>query len=70
MLPENLHGTERCPSNGHCHGQFLFIKHYGVICTQKLAEVARSYHPTSLLVAAYELSQEAHIERSEGLGLA
>lgn len=55
---------DRCPSND-CRGQFFLLKHYGIVCTVKLHQLTGGS-----VAKAYELSREALIERSDGLGLA
>ena len=57
---------DRCPGSD-CRGQFFWIKHYGMICTVRLYQIANG---RNVVVVAAELSREALIARSEGLGLA
>jgi hypothetical protein len=66
---ENWHHPDRCPGS-NCWGQFFLVKHYGIICIIKLLQIAQDRKCTSIESAAWELSREAHLEKSEGLGLA
>ena len=53
-----------CPSSD-CRGQFLWLRHYGMICTVRLLQLTDGQ-----LTNLFKLSRDAQIERSEGLGLA
>jgi hypothetical protein len=61
--PEWPH-PNRCPSS-ECRGQFLWLRHYGVICSVRLQQLTGGS-----VARLYELSNEAHINKTEGLGLA
>lgn len=54
---------ERCPSSS-CRGAFLFLRYYGIICSVRLEQLTGGS-----MTKVIELSEKAHIERSEGLGL-
>lgn len=54
---------DRCPGPD-CAGQFMWLKHYGIICTVRLQQLTGGS-----ITKLFELSKQAHIENLEGLGL-
>jgi hypothetical protein len=64
MADEAWPHPERCPS-ADCRGQFFLLKHYGAICTVRLLQLT-----DGKLLKIFELSDKAHEEKTQGLGLA
>jgi hypothetical protein len=60
---------DRCPGSD-CRGQFFWIRHYGMICSIRLAEEMDARGTRSPDLAAMWMSREAFESKSEGLGLA
>lgn len=63
MKTEEWPHPDRCPGS-MCRGQFFWIKHYGIICTIKLEQLTGGK-----MSEVFKLSDEARLEKFEGLGI-